>query len=106
MFKVRSRKPKPTDTLNAQICEAIAKQCLLRCVYDDSERTLEPYCHGHSHDSVELLSAYQLEGPSGAGWKTLTATKIAQVEILEERFFPRADYNAASPGITRVHCKC
>ena len=48
------------------IREAIANKQLLKFVYNDKKRVVEPYTFGCSHKGDDTLSAFQIEGGSNS----------------------------------------
>lgn len=106
MFKIRSRKPTPAKTMHEEICRAIAEQCLIECVYIEGEkRSVEPHCHGHGRAGQEILSAYQIAGPTEPGWKMFEVESLIDVLITETKFTPRIDFNPENPGMSQIHCR-
>lgn len=83
--------------MNERIASAIRERKKIKVNYNGGWRILEPYCYGISTDDKEALRAYQKEGYSKKGknvdWKFIDITKIKDIEILEEIFYPdRLEY--------------
>ena len=80
-----------------QLIRAIHERRILRLNYMGSNREVEPYALcGTSGDQL-ILVVYQRSGHSKSGrpvgWKTLDLGHIISIEVLDQVFRPRADYN-------------
>jgi hypothetical protein len=85
-------------TLEERVIQA-AKGLAL-CELTDSEgntRTIEPYMVYTSTKGKRLFHCYQLSGFSergqSQGWKNPEVESFAKVEVLQDKFQPRTDYN-------------
>ena len=69
------------------IREAIANKQLLKFVYNDKKRVVEPYTFGCSHKGDDTLSAFQIEGGSNSskdlGWRQFIIENIDNLVLLE-----------------------
>jgi predicted nucleotidyltransferase component of viral defense system len=90
--------------LRNPIMQAGGDRRLMRLTYDGVERTVEPYSlvykrrqdgHGEEYFYVWDRTGGRSSGP---GVKTLLSSKIASVEVLEERFEPRYPIELAKAG--------
>lgn len=84
-------------TTKAKVEDAIKQRRLLELVYGLGARLIEPYVLYETLQGAWLLSAYQRSGPSMSGhpegWKTFDGNLVSSVQVLEEHFEPRSDYN-------------
>lgn len=107
VFRTRRRKPTPGPVTNEKVCQAVRERRIVRCVYGSGEaRIIQPYCHGHSHQGHEVLSAYQLQptAESKEGWKMFDVAELIDFELQDETFAVREDFNPEHPGMTQIHC--
>jgi hypothetical protein len=96
--------------MNAQICDAIARQIVLELRYHSYSRLVEPYVYGVSRRGDELLRCYQVAGGSVGGerrgWKLLRVAEIGSFHATQTSFEPRAmQYNPKDRGIHEVYCR-
>ena len=71
-----------------QIWKAIEQRRMMRLVYHNRERIIEPHDHGILNGSVELL-AYQVGGSSSRprpNWILMKANEITDLELLDQIF--------------------
>lgn len=88
------------------ICQAIEKRRLLSFTYKGSARTAEPYILGYDEKGALTLSAVQVSGGSGAGFRTFPVDGIASLEMSDRRFWgTHPDYNPRDRFFTRVLCQ-
>ncbi len=91
------------------ICDAIRLKHVVRLVYHDGARSVEPYVYGRSATGDELLRAYQLHGASRsgapAGWKIFRIADMSSVSVTFEPFAARPGYEPADTVITFVNCR-
>jgi hypothetical protein len=67
---------------------AIEQRRLIRLVYQNKDRILEPHDYGIHNGAVKLL-AYQIAGPSGgrlANWRWLDTRLISDLRVLDQPF--------------------
>ena len=70
------------------IWTAIEQTRMIRLVYHNKERILEPHDHGILNGSVQLLG-YQVAGSSSRrlpNWLLMKTDEIADLELLDETF--------------------
>jgi len=95
--------------MNKLIITAIEQRRLLKLAYSAGNRIVEPHVYGLDGDEKELLRCYQIGGESVSreryGWKLLRAPDIADAEVLDVRFEPRAGYNPDDPAIRKVYAR-
>ena len=73
---------------NRQIWTAIEQRRMIRVVYHDKERIVEPHDHGILNGSVQLL-AYQVDGSSSRplpNWLLMKVNEIAGLTMLAQTF--------------------
>ena len=85
------------------IYEAIDQRLILSFVYKDTERTAEPYIVGYDDKNRLVLSAVQLTGGSGAGFRSYRVDELSAVAATD-RHFPgtQPDYNSYDPHFSRI----
>jgi predicted DNA-binding transcriptional regulator YafY len=95
--------------MNAFICRAIRERRILRFTYDAGAREIEPYCHGFSRESHELVRGYQIAGASRSGepsgWKTFRVDRMTAVAVTFATCRDDRDgYDPADNRMATVHC--
>ncbi|CAN7686592.1 WYL domain-containing protein [Phyllobacterium sp. LjRoot231] len=92
-------------TGHISICEAIRQRKLIRFTYDDHVRTVEPHLAGYDSNRDLTLSAWQLSGGNGEGWRAFHISKITALTITGHSFEgTRQGYNPRDPRIPQVIC--
>jgi len=88
------------------ICRAIGERRRLSFSYKGSRRLADPYILGTDADGTLLLSAVQVAGGSGSGFRSFVVTEIAALAVSEEHFFGNhPDYNPRDRLFVRVLCQ-
>lgn len=88
------------------ICEAIQEKRLLTFNYLGRARLVEPHLLGYDSDGDLTLSAWQLSGGSGVGWRDFHVSKSAGVSIVEgPSGAPRPGYNPRDETIESIVCR-
>src|ERR1051326_3223832 len=80
--------PQARLEINPLIWTAIEQKRLLRLIYHDKERVLEPHDHGILNGSVQLLG-YQIKGASSRplpNWILMKTDEIINMEVLGQTF--------------------
>jgi hypothetical protein len=99
----------PEITMKAAICTAIRELKVIRFMYDDELRKVEPFCYGESPKGKELLRAFQVGGGSETspfGWKLFDVDKIELLRITEDTFEGRRPhYNPRDSAMERIFCR-
>ena len=95
--------------MNAFISRAIRERRVLRFTYEGGSREIEPYCHGLSRDSQELVRGYQIAGASRSGqptgWKTFRVDRMSAIAVAFTTFpAGRDSYDATENRMATVHC--
>lgn len=85
------------------IYEAIGERRILSFVYKGKERTAEPYIVGYDDKNHLLLSAVQLSGGSGSGFRTFRVDELTSVAKTDRRFDgAHPDYNRRDPLFAHI----
>jgi predicted DNA-binding transcriptional regulator YafY len=90
------------------IREAIANKQLLKFVYNDKKRVVEPYTFGCSHKGDDTLSAFQIEGGSNSskdlGWRQFIIENIEKLVLLDSKFDDiREGYNPNDSRMSQIY---
>ena len=90
------------------IREAIANKQLLKFVYNDKKRVVEPYTFGCSHKGDDTLSAFQIEGGSNSskdlGWRQFIIENIEKLVLLDSKFVDiREGYNPNDSRMSQIY---
>lgn len=99
------RAPLPRDPTSKLIARALRERLLLSFLYHEHFRVMQPYIYGASSRGTMLLSCFQVRGTSSEGklwWKNCALDDIQRLELLDEHFAPRHDYNPLDPTFTKV----
>lgn len=85
------------------ILKAIKEHQTLSFTYKGKERTADPYILGYDDKGRLMLSAVQLTGGSGAGFRTFYVEGLSSVEATSRRFAgTHPDYYPRDPYFERV----
>ena len=85
------------------IYEAIGDQRILSFSYKGAERTAAPYIVGYDDRHNLVLSAVQLTGGSGKGFRNFKVDELASVNKTDRRFSARhPDYNPRDPYFSHI----
>jgi hypothetical protein len=88
------------------ICEAIAKRAEISFLYSGSERTAEPHVVGYDRAGALVLSAWQVGGGSGQGWRDFHFAKMSAVALTGTTFSgSRPGYNPNDSTLMRIICR-
>ena len=93
-------------TIPETICEAIRTRHRLSFGYGGSIRVVDPYILGRDAEGRMLLSAVQVSGGSGAGFRTFELAGIDGLTVTPDKFFgndPR--YNPRDRLFAKVLCR-
>jgi len=90
------------------IKQAIENKQLLRFVYKDKRRLVEPYTFGQSKQGKDTLSAFQIESGSDISqdlcWRQFPLREINKLELLDEKFETiRKDYHPDNAKMSFVY---
>lgn len=92
--------------LAGTICEAIGRMRVLAFTYDGERRLAEPYIFGMDAKGTFVLSAVQLSGGSGQGFRSFHADGLSAIEVTDRKFFGgHPDYNSEDPYFVRILCQ-
>ena len=93
-------------TLTDQLCEALRARRHVLFVYDGVARAVEPHILGFDHRGQGLLSAWQLLGGSGPGFRSFHLDEISQLTVSDTGFdAPRPEYNPNHDIFAEVVCQ-
>lgn len=88
------------------ICDAITKRSAISFLYTGSQRTVEPHILGYDRGGDLTLSAWQISGGSGQGWRDFHFSKISGVALTGTQFSgPRPGYNPNDSTLSRIVCR-
>lgn len=86
------------DTILQNILGAIKNKLVLSFSYKSSQRTVEPYILGFDDRHQLILSAVQLSGGSGTGFRTFHVSELSNLAVTERKFYGKhPDYNPRDP---------
>lgn len=87
-------------------CGAIRQRRRLALAYKDDIGIVEPYILGFDADGKLWLSAAQVLGGSGPGFRSFAVEDIASLAMTDEKFFgDHPDYNPRDRMFSRVLCQ-
>ena len=88
------------------ICEAIEQRRLLSFIYKGETRTAEPYILGLDDAGTLTLSAVQVSGGSGRGFRTFPLEGVSSLAATDTKFFRNhPDYNPRDRFFASVICQ-
>ncbi|WP_367275167.1 WYL domain-containing protein [uncultured Erythrobacter sp.] len=89
-----------------QICDAIRDRQVISFLYKGRTRTVEPHLVGYDNDGDLTLSAWQLSGGSGQGFRDFHVSKLSGLTISPQTFAgPRPGYNPNDKTLSRIVCR-
>lgn len=94
-------------TLN-HIEHAISNKKVVTFHYDGMPRVVEPHLLGTTKTGNLALRAYQIGGYSSSGvlsWKLFLVEKMSNIQVLNDDFVERPDYNPYDKGMMNIHCR-
>lgn len=90
----------------AEICQAIAERKVISFLYKGVIRRVEPHAYGIAKSGEPTLSAWQLSGGSGQGFRDFLASSISGLTITPDGFAgPRPGYNQFDATMTSIACR-
>ncbi len=88
------------------ICEAIRTRRRLSFLYKGSARKADPYILGYDADGASILSAVQVSGGSGRGFRSFTVRGLSDLAATDEKFFGNhPQYNPRDRLFHRIVCQ-
>lgn len=88
------------------ICEAIRDRAVISFHYKGLIRTVEPHLLGYDSDGDQTLSAWQLNGGSGQGWRDFHTAKITELARTGAHFSAaRHGYNPNDQSLSQIVCR-
>jgi predicted DNA-binding transcriptional regulator YafY len=96
---LRTAAQRKLDQINGELIrKAIIERRLLSLTYKSSERYVEPYILGYDSRNDLLLSAVQVAGGSGKGFRTFRVSEMSNVSLTDKRFYKsHPDYDPRDP---------
>lgn len=92
--------------MSSELCKAIAGRAVISFLYKGVTRTVEPHMVGRNQKGAIALSAWQLIGGSGVGWRDYLVTEIASISFTGTQFAaPRPGYNPNDTTLTEIICR-
>lgn len=91
------------------ITEAIKNKQLLKFVYHNKVRVVEPYTFGESTKGNDTLSAYQIDGGSSnsskdLGWRQFVIDDMQNLTLLDSKFeLIREGYNPNDSRMSHIY---
>ena len=87
------------------ICDAIRGRQILTFKYKGRTRVVEPHLLGYDGDGDLTLSAWQLSGGSGQGFRDFHVAKLSALATTGQSFLgPRRGYNRNDETLERILC--
>ena len=87
------------------ICDAISELHVISFWYAARQRIVGPHLLGVDSDGDTTLSAWQLSGGSGVGWRDFHTNKLSGLATTGQSFSgPRPGYNPNDQTLDRIIC--
>ncbi len=95
--------------MNDQICDAIAKKQIIKVIYNEAERIVEPYLLFETAKGKLILHSWQLEGSwektPPPDWCNMSLEKISSITPLDKFYkSPQPEYNPHSNRFYKIIC--
>lgn len=91
--------------MEKDLINAISQKSLLEFSYKGEFRLVEPYLLGFNQTETLTLSAWQLDGRSGIGWRAYHVHKMSNLIILADKFKGiRDSYNPNDSTMVQIIC--
>jgi hypothetical protein len=91
--------------MNAMICKAISDRTLLGFTYKGTQRWVEPHTYGVQLNGNEALSASQVTGGSGDGFRLFVIAEMARLSIGETFIGPRNGYRQGDRRFQAIYAE-
>lgn len=95
--------------MSDSICRAIRERKVIRFVYDDDWRVVEPHACGVDSNGHAALRGYQvnLPGPDDKRkWRLFHVDKIRSLTVAEDPFAgPRDGYKRGDKAFAHIYCE-
>lgn len=92
--------------MHSILIQAITTQRVLKLLYGNYSRIVEPHAFGRNKTGNDILRCYQTDGGSvsgeNVGWKLPKISEILTLNISEERFIVRHDYKRNDKAMTHI----
>jgi len=94
----------PTPTTN--LCNYIRRKEVIMFMYADSLRVVEPHLLGRDESGDLTLSAWQLSGATGSGWRDYHVEKMTSIDATNRSFKnARPGFNPNDTTIKTIICR-
>jgi len=88
------------------LCDAIRRKHVVQFSYKGTTRTAEPHAVGYDGSGDLTLSAWQLSGGSGTGWRDFHVSKLSALSTTARTFArARPGYNPNDRTLVRILCR-
>ncbi|MBX7501358.1 WYL domain-containing protein [Qipengyuania sp. YG27] len=89
-----------------KICDAIRDRKIISFYYKGRTRVAEPHLVGYDRDGDLTLSAWQLSGGSGQGFRDFHINIMSNLTIMPQSFSgARPNYNPNDSTLGRILCR-
>ncbi len=89
-----------------ELCEYILAMQVIEFRYRGRIRRVEPHLMGYDADGDLTLSAWQLSGGSGVGWRDFHVSRLSGLSATGETFAEtRPGYNPGDETLDRIVCR-
>jgi hypothetical protein len=93
-------------SIKQALSEAIGQRRLVSFIYKSVPRIAEPYILGYDEKGALTLSAFQVSGGSGAGFRTFPVEGMSFVTMTERGFDGiRPEYNPRDRYFSHIICQ-
>ena len=100
----RARSSRYPHRLELNICDAIARRCLIVFDYNGIHRVAQPYCHGFTRTGAETVRAVEVGSRGGGFGKLWTVGKMQNLGLSDDRFTSDdPDYNPDDSAMAEIH---
>lgn len=91
---------------SSALCDYIHQRQVVQFHYKGRTRTVEPHLVGYDASGDLTLSAWQLSGGSGTGWRDFHVAKLSGLSTTGQAFSgPRPGYNPRDKTLVRIVCR-
>jgi predicted DNA-binding transcriptional regulator YafY len=88
------------------LCQAIANRQIVSFRYKGTLRRVEPHLVGYDSSGDLTLSAWQLSGGTGQGWRDFHVARLSGLATTDETFERARDgYNPMDSTLDEIVCR-
>lgn len=91
--------------MNDMICKAIWEARLLSFTYKGASRWVEPHAYGRQANGNDSLSAWQLGGGSGEGFRLFLLSELQNLTLGDPFDGPRPDYRKRDKRFVHIYAE-